>query len=256
MSENQTRRFEGREVSKGKRKWTFELSGDRLVAIDVFGARQGFTRAAVPGHLEVPVLLFGESVLILKRPSRIVVQVPKEDHRAVVAWLGPPNHAMLQAEGGLSLAFCLPVGLLIMALSLNLLGAPPDSAQGASVDVVGVLIGTIFITAALLMKVRPSPWNFLVVTLLFAVLAGDSLVAMLQGRRSWYWLFFVAMCVVFGIQNFRKFARYRGVKRPGPAPADGAAPDAAPLEPVAPPVQTVTPPPPDAGGKDQAGPGA
>jgi len=212
--------LEGVEPAGARHRWTLTLYPDGLRGERADGgARLHLLRGEAPRMVQLVDTALLRCTVVFKKPVRATVKLDPAGYQQLERWLGREN--LLRIALYQRLPWSLPIGILFLLGSLPLAPDPAAGVPGHAADPVGAALGASLILQGLLSRRWPHPVFFLLDSLWFSVLAGQTVMGVLAGRSP-AWLVLVALqvkLVVSGVRQWRRFSRWRAPEDAGPAAA-------------------------------------
>jgi hypothetical protein len=193
--------FKIHEVGAPAKRWTLFLYRDFLAFEPRKGRDFEIDREDLPEMVQkLESGLFLKRTLWVKLGSKTVAfQLPPDEFAAVKAWIGPPTEEDLKVALKRRLKWVVPIGILFV------LAAAPVADQ--EWEPVSLTLGLGLITTAWFAKLWPHRNIFLLDSLWFACLAGNS-IWLLSQEWGWFRFFMLVvqlLCVKAGWSEYRQF---------------------------------------------------
>ncbi|MCA9520595.1 MAG: hypothetical protein KC609_06465 [Myxococcales bacterium] len=201
--------LEAIELSGDGDLWQLSLYSDRLQLRSHGGTVLDVIRREVlPLRLLVVDSLLAPRTIVVSFSDgdRRSFQLEREEFDQFRGWLGPPTRADLIIALNRRLRFMLPIGLMLMLLSLPIAGDPPKA------DFIGMGMGAVLVVLGLLNRYKPSRWLFLIDAAWFCGLSLRILFDITRGASEWWFVFIILglWLTSSGITHFRVYRSATG----------------------------------------------
>lgn len=191
-----------------KGAWNVSLNPESLGITAADGSESfEILRSDAEEKIEIRGAGVSEPFLVIHVPKKITFKIQKTHSETVKQWMGPPTFKGLKIALKRRLKGALPIAALFIFTSLPLPGDPEAGIEALPFDPISLFIGVALLGIALLAKIRPGRNLFLVVAVLFSLLAIGKTVEVIQGDGVW-WLVLVVLLVFGAFESISEYKRF------------------------------------------------
>jgi hypothetical protein len=195
-----------------KGKWNLTVEPESII-ITAADGKETFEikRSEAEERIELRESKYGDPLMTVLVPKRIIFSLNKEAGGLVKKWLGPPTIKGLKVALKRRLKWSIPIAIVFIVSSMPFPADPEMGREAVSLDLTGLVLGATLLGLALLSRVWPRRELFVLDALWFTLLGIDVLVGVIRGNNV-LWLIVIVFLLAGaagGISEYKRFARMK-----------------------------------------------
>ncbi|MCP3957383.1 MAG: hypothetical protein GY719_05985 [bacterium] len=211
--------FELTSLKKSQGTWHLTLEDDSAsLTPSEGGTPLVIPRSETLGRLELVRIWGGQGALMVPREGKLKkleLKLEPGQTEAVDEWLGPPTTDHLRLFLRKRYAFGVPIGLFLVLASLPMAGDPAAGLEAVPASPITAVLGVGLVVMWALARYRPTPRLLLADTVWFSLLLVSTVVDILTGRSSVWWLVLCVVLVVIIHRGIREYGRFKYLTHTG-----------------------------------------
>ncbi len=206
--------------------WAVELAEDSasLTPSDG-GAPLIIPRSETAGRFDLFKIWGDQGVLLVPRQGRLKklqFQLDAEQTKAIDLWLGSPAAVHLRQLLRKRYALGVPIGLLLMLVSLPMAGDPAAGLDPVPASPITAVLGLGLIGMWLIARFWPTPRLLLTDSFWYGLLLISTVADIVMGRSSVLWLAFCLFLLFFIRTGLREYHRFKHLITVQTVPGDSS----------------------------------